>query len=224
VRPFATIADGLRASCRRARIGGIRFASVEVTSAVRVPPDSLRFPSQPAGRGSAAAITGPVVPGYGAPTFVAPVAGAARKGWMILAPEPRTLYPDWATVAAEAVGTLRLDAGRYPDDPATRNLVGELAMTSDDFRRWWADHRVVERSHGTKRMRHPVVGELEIHYEAMDLPGDPDQTLFIYTTRPHSPSRDAMRLLSSWLASEDGRAAGAGRHPSDPTGRETSSG
>jgi transcriptional regulator with XRE-family HTH domain len=126
--------------------------------------------------------------------------------WLILAPEPRSLYPDWATVAAEAVGTLRLDAGRYPDDPLTRQLVGELAMTSEDFRRWWADHRVVERSHGTKRMRHPVVGELEIHYEAMSLPGDPDQTLFVYTTRRGSPSHDAMRLLSSWLATTDGPA------------------
>ena len=120
--------------------------------------------------------------------------------WLLLAPEPRLLYPDWATVAAEAVGTLRLDAGRHPDDPATRHLVGELAMQSDDFRRWWADHRVVERSHGTKRMRHPVVGDLEIRYEAMNLPGDPDQTLFVYTTRSGSPSYDAMRLLSSWLA------------------------
>lgn len=129
--------------------------------------------------------------------------------WLFLAPEARSLYPDWATVAAEAVGTLRLDAGRYPDDPATRRLVGELAMTSEEFRRWWADHRVVERSHGTKRMRHPVVGELEIHYEAMNLPGDPDQTLFVYTTRPGSPSHDAMRLLSSWLATTD-----------EPAGRE----
>jgi transcriptional regulator with XRE-family HTH domain len=123
--------------------------------------------------------------------------------WLILAPEPRSLYPDWARVAAEAVGTLRLDAGRYPDDPATRQLIGELAMTSEDFRRWWAGHRVVERSHGTKRMRHPVVGELEIHYEAMNLPGDPDQTLFLYTTRAGSPSHDAVRLLSSWLATAD---------------------
>jgi transcriptional regulator with XRE-family HTH domain len=129
--------------------------------------------------------------------------------WLILAPEPRTLYPDWATVAAEAVGTLRLDAGRYPDDPATRQLVGELAMKSDDFRRWWADHRVVERSHGTKRMRHPVVGDLEIHYEAMSLLGDPDQILFVYTTRAASPSHDAMRLLSSWLASKE--VGGSGR-------------
>jgi transcriptional regulator with XRE-family HTH domain len=129
--------------------------------------------------------------------------------WLILGPEPKSLYPDWATVAAEAVGTLRLDAGRYPDDPATRQLIGELAMKSEDFRRWWADHRVVERSHGTKRMRHPVVGELEIHYEAMNLPGDPDQTLFVYTTRVGSPSHDAIRLLSSWLATTD-----------EPAGRE----
>jgi transcriptional regulator with XRE-family HTH domain len=121
--------------------------------------------------------------------------------WLLLSPDARSLYPDWATVAAEAVGTLRLDAGRYADDPATQRLIGELAMNSENFRRWWADHRVVERSHGTKRMHHPVVGDLEIHYEAMNLPGDPDQTLFVYTTRAGSPSRDAMRLLSSWLAS-----------------------
>ncbi|MDQ4105296.1 MAG: hypothetical protein M3186_16860 [Actinomycetota bacterium] len=94
-------------------------------------------------------------------------------------------------------------------------------MKSDDFRRWWADHRVVERSHGSKWMRHPVVGELEIRYQAMNLPGDPDQTLFVYTTRSGSPSHDAMRLLSSWLASKDKPTApGAGRHSSEPTGRE----
>ncbi len=127
--------------------------------------------------------------------------------WMILAPEPRSLYPDWATVAAEAVGTLRLDAGRHPDDPATRQRVGELAMRSEEFRRWWADRHVVERSHGTKRMHHPVVGDLEIHYEAMNLAGDPDQTLFVYTTRASSPAHDAMRLLCSWLASRDKPAA-----------------
>ena len=110
---------------------------------------------------------------------------------------------------------------RYPDDPATRHLVGELAMKSDDFRRWRADHRVVERSHGSKRMRHPAVGELEIRCEAMNPPGDPNQTLFVYTNRLGSPSHDAMRLLSSWLASKDKPTApGAGRHLSEPTGRE----
>jgi transcriptional regulator with XRE-family HTH domain len=120
--------------------------------------------------------------------------------WTVLDPEARDRYPDWQAVAADVVGTLRLDAGRYPDDPITRELVGELAMKSEDFRRWWADHRVVERSHGLKRMMHPVTGALDIYYEAMNLPADPDQTLFIYTTRAGSPSRDAMRLLASWTA------------------------
>ncbi|HLU54134.1 MAG TPA: hypothetical protein VKZ81_01625 [Pseudonocardia sp.] len=96
------------------------------------------------------------------------------------------------------------EAGRYPDDPATEQLVGELAMKSEEFRRWWAGHRVVERSHGTKRMRHPVVGELEIHHEALNLPGDPDQTLFLYPTRPGSPFQDAIKLLASWLATAEG--------------------
>ncbi len=120
--------------------------------------------------------------------------------WTLLDPEAKQRYPDWQLVAPDVVGTLRLDAGRYPDDPLTRELVGELAMRSEEFRRWWADHRVYERSHGTKRMRHHVVGELEVHYEALNLPADPDQTLFIYTTRTGSASHDAMRLLASWSA------------------------
>jgi len=42
-----------------------------------------------------------------------------------------------------------------------------------------------------------VVGELTIDYEALTLPADPDQTLFIYTARPGA-SQEAMRLLASW--------------------------
>jgi transcriptional regulator with XRE-family HTH domain len=118
--------------------------------------------------------------------------------WTILDPAARDLYPDWAAVAAEVVGSLRLDAGRYPDDPRTAELVGELAMKSEDFRRWWASHRVAERAYGAKRMHHQLVGDLEIDYEAMTLPADPDQTLFIYSTRPGSRSREAMQLLASW--------------------------
>lgn len=118
--------------------------------------------------------------------------------WTILDPAARDLYRDWAAVAADVVGTLRLDAGRYPDDPRTAELVGELAMKSEDFRRWWADHRVVERAYGTKRMHHQLVGDLDIDYEAMMLPADPDQTLFIYSTKPGSRSREAMQLLASW--------------------------
>lgn len=109
------------------------------------------------------------------------------------------LYADWESVARDNVGILRLDAARHPDDPVLAELVGELAVKSPEFRRWWADHNVRERSHGTKRFHHPVVGDLTIDYECLPLPGDPDQTLCLYTTAAGSPSETAMQLLSTWV-------------------------
>jgi transcriptional regulator with XRE-family HTH domain len=120
--------------------------------------------------------------------------------WIVLDPQAQAVYEDWETVAADVVGTLRLDAGRHPDDPLLNALVGELAIKSPQFRKWWDNHQVHERTHGTKRMRHPDIGRITIHYESMVLPGDPDQTLFVYTTDPGSTSADNMRLLASWSA------------------------
>lgn len=95
------------------------------------------------------------------------------------------------------VAILRLEAGRRPDDPRMTDLVGELTVKSEDFSRWWSRQRVLERGGGFKRFHHPVVGDLTIDYEALTLPAEPEQTLFIYTARP-GPSEDAMRLLASW--------------------------
>jgi hypothetical protein len=91
-------------------------------------------------------------------------------------------------IAAETVAVLRLDAGRHPDDPQLAALVGEFSLRSPEFPRWWADHSVSERTHGRKRYRHPFVGDLTIEYEALCSPDDPEQTLFIYSTEPGSPS------------------------------------
>ncbi|MGA5304767.1 helix-turn-helix domain-containing protein [Nucisporomicrobium flavum] len=112
----------------------------------------------------------------------------------------RDLHPDWAAVAADTVATLRLDAGRHPDDPALGALVGELSVRDEDFRRWWADHRVLARSNGTKRYHHPVVGDLTLTYQALTLPDDPDQTLFVYTATSGTPAHTALRLLAQWSA------------------------
>jgi transcriptional regulator with XRE-family HTH domain len=122
--------------------------------------------------------------------------------WMFLDPAARDIHLDWNSVAADVVGTLRLDAGRHPDDVLLNQLVGELTIKSPEFRTWWNDHRVHERTHGTKRLQHPAVGPITIHYEALALPGDTDQTLFIYTTEPGSTSEDNLRLLASWYADQ----------------------
>jgi hypothetical protein len=127
--------------------------------------------------------------------------------WVLLDADARSLYLDWEQVAAEMTATLRLDAGRHPEDPRVTELVGELAVKSEYFRRWWADHNVFERTHGTKRHHHPVVGDLTVEYQAFTMPGETDQTLVLYLPAPEQASQDAWSLLASWSAQEpaDGR-------------------
>lgn len=116
--------------------------------------------------------------------------------WLILDPAARELFRDWKTAAAEAAGALRLDVGRHPNDPQANQLVGELAVHSEHFRQWWAGHRVATRSAGTVRLHHPAIGDLELNFENLALPDDPDQTLRIYSARPGSSSSDALKLLN----------------------------
>ncbi|AJC55136.1 helix-turn-helix transcriptional regulator [Streptomyces sp. 769] len=119
---------------------------------------------------------------------------------VFLDPRAREVYPDWPAVAAETVAHLRLGAGNHPHDEQLATLVGELSLGSEDFRRLWADHLVKEKSYGTKRMLHPVVGELFLPYETLTVPGEPDQMLVVYTPEPGSQTEERLRLLASWAA------------------------
>ncbi|CAM3812233.1 helix-turn-helix transcriptional regulator [Kibdelosporangium persicum] len=118
--------------------------------------------------------------------------------WMFLDPDARSLFADWPDMARAAVESLRFEVGRDPGDSVTTALVTELREQSREFDQWWEQHRVHQRTHGSKRLRHPLVGELTVEYETLALPGDPDTTLYIYTTEPGSASRRAMDLLASW--------------------------
>jgi transcriptional regulator with XRE-family HTH domain len=109
----------------------------------------------------------------------------------------RRLYRDWDENARATVGWLRLAAGRHPDDAGLAELVGELSMKSEEFRRLWPRHDVREKTHGKKRFQHPIVGPLTLAYESLALPGDGDQTLVLYTAEPGSKSETALRLLGS---------------------------
>ncbi|GAA3485573.1 transcriptional regulator [Streptomyces yanii] len=121
-----------------------------------------------------------------------------QSRFLFLDPAARELYADWQTVAADTAAMLRMDAGRHPEDPQLGELVGELAVRSEHFSAYWAERRVHERTEGTKDYHHPVVGDLTVTYQALALPGDSDQTLFIYSTEPGSPSETALRLLATW--------------------------
>ncbi|MET7378248.1 helix-turn-helix transcriptional regulator [Streptomyces sp. NPDC005526] len=128
---------------------------------------------------------------------------AQDRNWarmVFLRPEYRDLYVDWEQKAIDIVCALRMEAGCYPDDPRLSALVGELSVKSEDFRRLWATHDVKEKSHGVKRLRHPLVGEIALRYESFKLADDAEQTLLVYHAEPDSPSAEALRLLASWGA------------------------
>ncbi len=117
-----------------------------------------------------------------------------------LDPASRTLYDDWVGCARENVAFLHLEAGRRPDDPRLAELIGELSVRSQEFRQWWAEHPVRDKTSGHKVFHHPLVGRMELVYDTLRSADDPDQALVTYTADPGSPSEDALRMLISWEA------------------------
>ncbi|MEV8017747.1 helix-turn-helix transcriptional regulator [Streptomyces sp. NPDC086554] len=128
-----------------------------------------------------------------------------------LHPASRELFVDWEQKATDIVAFLRMDAGCFPNDPQLSALVGELSVKSEEFRSLWATHDVKEKGHGSKRMRHPLVGELTLSFETLRLPDDHDQSLVTYHAQPDSASADALRLLASWGADATRAGAGTGK-------------
>ncbi|MFI6674193.1 helix-turn-helix transcriptional regulator [Kribbella sp. NPDC050470] len=136
-------------------------------------------------------------------------AGLARSlaRWAFLAPEARAFYLEWDEVAADMSSILRRDSSSHPNDSKLNELIGELTVKSDEFRKWWPQHTVYECSFGSKPLMHPLVGRLEIEYETFPVPGQPDQQLFLYTAKKGSPSADALKILASWKSEAPAAAA-----------------
>ncbi|MER6686066.1 helix-turn-helix domain-containing protein [Streptomyces olivaceoviridis] len=129
----------------------------------------------------------------------------ARRNYIRLLftdPAVRTLHRDWDHDARDAVAALRMEAAADPDDPELARLVGELSLRDTDFCTWWAEHRVSTAGYGTKRYRHPLVGELTLDCDTWASPDGSGQRLMALTAEPGSPSHDALRILASWTAAE----------------------
>lgn len=120
--------------------------------------------------------------------------------YLFLDPGSQDFFLDWETTAREMVSTLRLIAGNDPTDRALAALVGELATRSEEFRIWWGSHTVRAHTTGTKRINHPVVGELELGYESLSIPGNSEIGLTVYLPEPGTTSADAVTMLRSWIA------------------------
>lgn len=112
-------------------------------------------------------------------------------------------YDDWDSAADLNVGLLRTEAGRSPRDKALHDLIGELGVRSDDFRRRWAAHDVRVHTSGPKLIHHPVVGNLDLVFQSFDAGIDPGLHLVTYTAEPGSPSVDGLALLATWVAAHE---------------------
>jgi transcriptional regulator with XRE-family HTH domain len=146
-----------------------------------------------------------------APMFAAGTALPVNSmRFTFLNPHAQAFYPEWAQVARSAVAALHIAAARNPDDQQLMNLIGELSIRSESFRGWWAAQDVYVHRHGTKRFRHPVIGELDLDFEALELAGDETLTILTYSAEPGTPSGDGLELLASWAATQQTVPAPAG--------------
>jgi transcriptional regulator with XRE-family HTH domain len=129
--------------------------------------------------------------------------------FQFLDPAAHEFYPDWELFAGMCVAVMRAEAGRDPHDKGMQDLVGELSTRSELFRTLWAAHDVRTHGSGTKRFRHPVVGELTLVYEELAITAEPGHVLLVYTAEPGSPSAERLRLLASWAADHSARTPAA---------------
>ena len=135
--------------------------------------------------------------------YDAPARPVNTARFVFLDPRADTTFVDWDRVATETVAILRSAAGRDPYNRELSDLVGELATQSEAFRTRWATHNVRFHNTGTKHFNHPIVGELTLNFNRLDLPADPGLTIFTYAAEPGSRSEETLKLLGSWAATID---------------------
>lgn len=125
-----------------------------------------------------------------APMFDDPRRPVNVARFHFLDPRAHDFFPHWDQAADTTVAIMRTEAGRDPHNRDLTDLVGELDMQSDAFRTHWASHNVRLHHTGPKQFHHPVVGPLDLGFEAVDLPTDElwGLDLTVYTAEPaHRP-------------------------------------
>ncbi len=138
-----------------------------------------------------------------APLLADPRRPANNARFVYLDPASRDFFIEWERAADDIAAMLRSEAGRNPHDKQLVALIGELSTRSEDFRTRWAAHNVRFHRTGHKQLQHPVVGRLDLDFEAMELPSQPGLTLIVYTAAASTPTADSLTLLASWAATAE---------------------
>ena len=102
---------------------------------------------------------------------------------------------DWSDVSAQVAAILRSEVETWPVDDAIRDLVGELAVSSERFSALWAARDARARAIGTITFEHPVVGKLQLTYQTLAIPNRPELSLVIWTAAAGEPQAALDRLI-----------------------------
>jgi transcriptional regulator with XRE-family HTH domain len=136
--------------------------------------------------------------------------GANRLRSVFLDEDERDLLPDWEQATGGMVASFRASLGTDPDelrDPRVAQLVGELSLASEPFRRLWARHDVKALAGAPVRLHHPQVGMLELQREKLPIGETDGQLLVIYHAEPGSESARSLALLGSLAATDEAASA-----------------
>jgi hypothetical protein len=126
---------------------------------------------------------------------------------LLLHPEADRTCPERAATVAELVAMLRTQVAAEPGHPRAVELVGELAVRSDEFAGLWARHDVAETTRGRMRVHHPLVGELNLDWDAYPMPGATGPVLIAFTAEEGGPDAERLQLLAGLLVAPGPAAA-----------------
>jgi MmyB-like transcription regulator ligand binding domain len=84
-----------------------------------------------------------------------------------------------------------------PDDPGFGVLIARLQAVSPEARAWWPRHDIAPVRSGTKRLRHPELGQPRLEVTVLHSADDPEQKLFLFTPAPGDRARLVAPLCSA---------------------------
>ena len=115
----------------------------------------------------------------------------------------QAFHPDWIAVAPDVVAALRQSIGTETNHPRAVELVGELSLGSQEFRRLWARHDVKRLESASALVDHPVVGQLALYREKLTSP----EGLVLVLYHPASTdSAHRLQILASYATEPHERA------------------
>lgn len=98
---------------------------------------------------------------------------------------------NWDSLARSVVAAFRTDAVRAGASAEVDELVKDLSLRNPEFAALWQNNDVQIHGEGTKHLKHPTVGLIELEYSGFAVDGRSDLGLIVYN--PATPN-DLQRI------------------------------